>query len=70
MPGGATPSATPYPQLLHDPCLTPNIAETENNDGVDRDAVLLDKTGAEAGTGTGAGVGAGSVEIIRISRRC
>ena len=61
MPGGATP----YLQLLHDPCLTPNMAETENKDGAERDAVLL-------GTGgnTGAGAGAGSVTMTRISRRC
>jgi len=61
VPGGATP----YPQLLHDPCLTPNMAETENKDGAERGAVLL-------GTGgnTGAGVGAGSVTMTLISRRC
>ena len=56
--------ATPYPQLLHDPCLIPKIAETENNDGADR--------GADRFTGgnTGAGSGAGAVTITRISRRC
>ena len=68
MPGGATPSATPYPQLLHDPCLTPNIAETENKDGAERDAVLLDKT--VAGVEAVGGVGAVSVTMTRISRRC
>ena len=56
---------TSYPQLLHDPCLTPNMAETENKDGAERGAVLL-------GTGgnTGAGVDAGSVTMTLISRRC
>ena len=41
------------------------MAETENKDGAERDAVLL-------GTGgnTGAGAGAGSVTMTRISRRC
>lgn len=60
VPGGATP----YPQLLHDPCLIPKIAETENNDGADR--------GADRFTGgnTGAGSGAGSGARTRISRRC
>ena len=41
------------------------MAETENKDGAERDAVLL-------GTGgnTGAGAGADSVTMTRISRRC
>jgi len=60
VPGGATP----YPQLLHDPCLIPKIAETENNDGADRGADRV------TGGNTGAGAGVGSVTITRISRRC
>ena len=41
------------------------MAETENKDGAERDAVLL-------GTGgnTGAGAGTDSVTMTRISRRC
>jgi hypothetical protein len=70
IPAGAKPpsvpgGATPYPQLLHDPCLTPKMAETENKDGAERDAVLL---GIEGNTGSG--VGAVSVTMTRISRRC
>ena len=56
--------ATSYPQLLHDPCLIPKIAETENNDGADRGADRV------TGGNTGAGAGVGSVAITRISRRC
>ena len=55
---------TSYPQLLHEPCLIPKIAETENKDGADRGADRF--TGGN--TGTGAGVG--SVTRMRISRRC
>ena len=60
VPGGATP----YLQLLHDPCLTPKIAETENKDGADLG------TDRVTGGNTGAGAGVGSVTRMRISRRC
>ena len=60
----ASCEATSYPQLLHDPCLIPKIAETENNDGADRGADRV------TGGNMGAGAGAGSVTITRISRRC
>ena len=53
-----------YLQLLHDPCLTPKIAETENNDGADLG------TDRVTGGNTGAGAGVGSVTRMRISRRC